>query len=72
MKNASDSIKQAIEIAGGQAALARKCGVAQPTVFAWLKKGFVPPRKVLLVEQITGVSRCRLNPMIYPQEPSNN
>ncbi|WP_387467087.1 helix-turn-helix domain-containing protein [Photorhabdus sp. RM323S] len=29
-------IKTAIEIAGGQSALARACGVSQPAVFRWL------------------------------------
>ncbi|VVC76029.1 hypothetical protein AQUSIP_13300 [Aquicella siphonis] len=59
-------IEEAIEIVGGQTALAKKIGVKQPTVFKWLKKGVIPPRKVLIVEKITGISRFKLNPDIYP------
>lgn len=32
-------IVKAIEKAGGQSALAKKCGVSQPTVNQWLKGG---------------------------------
>jgi len=31
--------KAAIEAAGGQACVARACGVKQPTVFGWTKSG---------------------------------
>lgn len=63
-----NAIRKAIDIAGGQSALARKIGVKQPTIFRWLQKGVIPPRKVLLVEKLTGVSRHSLNPIIYPDE----
>lgn len=68
----TNPVQQAIEIAGGQSALAKKVGVRQPTIFRWLKKGVIPPRKVLIVESITGISRNRLNPIIYPEEVKTN
>ncbi|MHB1222216.1 MAG: Cro/CI family transcriptional regulator [Gammaproteobacteria bacterium] len=67
MKN-NNPVKEAVAILGTQAALAKECGVAQPSIYKWLKKGIVPPRKVLLVEKITGISRYRLNPIIYQQD----
>lgn len=36
MNMVNDHIKTAVEEAGGQAALARACGVSQPAVFRWL------------------------------------
>jgi len=59
-------IHEAVQIAGGQTALAKIVGVKQPTIFKWLKRGVIPPRKVLAVEKATGVSRHKLNPFIYP------
>lgn len=32
-------VAEAIKDAGGQSAVARACGVAQPTVFSWTRKG---------------------------------
>lgn len=65
---AYNPIKEAIRIMGSQKALAKKCGVKQPTIYKWLKKGLVPPKKVLLVENIVGISRTLLNPEIYPSD----
>lgn len=62
----NNSIREAINRAGGQSSLARKVGVKQPSIFRWLKNGCIPPRKVLLVESITGIPRHKLNPAIYP------
>lgn len=65
--NTYNPIQEAISVCGSQVKLAKLCGVAQPTIFKWLKKGFVPPRKVLIVEKITGIPRYKLNPDIYPR-----
>ena len=46
-------LKRAIEIAGSQTALARKCGVARTLVNYWLKAG-VSLRHVNSVERATG------------------
>jgi len=62
---------KAIEIAGGQAALARFCGVSQPSVHKWLKRSQgIPAERVLAVERATGgkISRHELRPDIYPRE----
>lgn len=64
-----DALKSAIDIAGGQAALARLRNVAQPTVWGWLHRiGYVPAEHVLGVEADTGVSRHDLRPDIYPRD----
>jgi len=65
--NKYNPVKEAILIFGSQTALAKECGVAQPTIFKWLKKGIIPPRKVLMLEKITGIPRYKLNPDIYPR-----
>lgn len=64
----TNPIKEAVKICGTQYELARRLGIAQPTIVKWIKKGIVPPRKVLLVEKVTGIPRYRLNPLIYPPE----
>lgn len=61
-------IKRAVELAGGQAALARIVGVTQPTVWAWLRKGEMPAEYVLATERATGISRHALRPDIYPRD----
>lgn len=46
-------IKQAIEIVGGQAALARACGVSQPAVFRWLNGSRVKADYVMSIVKAT-------------------
>ena len=47
----------AINAAGGVAQLARKIGIAQPSVSNWNR---VPAQRVIAVEVATGVSRQQL------------
>ena len=64
-----DALERAIEIAGGQAALARICGVDQPLVWYWLHRaGRVPAEQTLRVEAATGISRHDLRRDIYPEK----
>lgn len=56
-------LQAAIEAAGGVAALARALGIAQPSVSGWTK---VPAERVIAIEELTGVSRDRLRPDLYP------
>lgn len=63
-----EALKAALAKAGSQSALARICGVAQPTVWKWLQTKRLPPLYVLTVEAATGVSRHHLRPDIYPLE----
>lgn len=64
-----EALQDAIRIAGSQVELARICGVTQPSVSLWIKRGKVMPAEfVLKVEAATGVSRHLLRPDIYPVE----
>lgn len=49
-----------------QRRLAEKLDISQQAVQQWVASGVVPPERVLEVEKITGISRNRLNPKIYP------
>ncbi|WP_298376905.1 Cro/CI family transcriptional regulator [uncultured Bradyrhizobium sp.] len=55
-------LEQAIDAAGGVAQLARKIGIAQPSVSNWNR---VPAQRVIAVEAATGVSRKVLRPDLY-------
>src|SRR5206468_9154462 len=59
-------LDEAIRVAGGVGALARKIGIAQPSVSNWLR---VPAERVLSVETATGVSRAILRPDLYAEHP---
>lgn len=61
---------RALEKAGSQSALARICGVTQPTVWGWINAGrkMLPGEYVLSVERATGVSRHDLRPDLYPRD----
>lgn len=64
-----EALRKAVERVGSQAAMARLVGVAQPSVWRWLKRGqALPGRHVLAVEKATGISRHDLNPVFYPHE----
>src|SRR2546425_10355696 len=55
-------LEQAIKAAGGVASLARRMGIAQPSVSAWSR---IPAERVLAVEALTQVSRNILRPDLY-------
>jgi len=52
----------AIRAAGGVGALARKVGIAQPSLSNWNR---VPAERVLAVESLTGIDRTTLRPDLY-------
>ena len=57
-------LNRAIDAAGGIAQLARKIGIAQPSVSNWNR---VPAERVIAVEAATGVSRKQLRPDLYSE-----
>ena len=57
-------LARAIDKAGGVAELARKIGIAQPSVSNWNQ---VPAQRVIAVEAATGVSRRELRPDLYDE-----
>jgi TorA maturation chaperone TorD len=57
-------LNRAIDAAGGIAQLARKMGIAQPSVSNWNR---VPAQRVIAVEAATGVSRKQLRPDLYSE-----
>src|SRR4029450_3689749 len=59
-------LEEAIRVAGGVGALARKIGISQPSVSNWLR---IPAERVLTVEAATGVSRATLRPDLYAEHP---
>src|SRR6266446_10530976 len=59
-------LDEAIRVAGGIGALARKIGISQPSVSNWSR---VPTERVLSVEAATGVSRAILRPDLYAEHP---
>src|SRR5215813_8072992 len=60
-------LDRAIAAAGGVGALARKIGLAQPSVSNWSR---VPAERVLTVEAVTGVSRAELRPDLFGERPA--
>ena len=55
-------LERAIDAAGGVAQLARRIGIAQPSVSNWNR---VPAERVIAVESATGVPRKVLRPDLY-------
>lgn len=62
-------LEEAIRAAGGVSELARRLGIAQPSVSNWER---VPAERVASVEQATGVDRTRLRPDLFAQQPSSD
>jgi len=61
--DADPVIQQAIDKAGGTAPLAAALGIKAPSIYSWRR---VPAERVLDVERITGISRRKLRPDLYP------
>ena len=57
-------LDRAIQVAGGQAELARRIGITQPSVANWSR---VPAERVIAVEAVTGISRLELRPDLYSE-----
>jgi TorA maturation chaperone TorD len=60
-------LAEAIRVAGGVSALARRIGISQPSLSNWSR---VPASRVLAVEAATGVSRSILRPDLYNSPPA--
>lgn len=64
MSAAASSLRRAITGAGGPVVLARAMGgITSQAIGQWF---ICPPRRVLLVERLTGVPRHELRPDLYP------
>jgi DNA-binding transcriptional regulator YdaS (Cro superfamily) len=46
--------------------IARRLNINVSAVSRWFSRGKIPAERVLAVEEISGVSRSRLRPDIYP------
>jgi DNA-binding transcriptional regulator YdaS (Cro superfamily) len=53
-------IEQAVNAVGSQGKLAEQLGVSQQAVQKWVKRGYVPPGRVVEIEALTGVPRAKL------------
>lgn len=53
-------IDRVVQLAGGQAALARVLGVKRQAVQQWVSRGWPPPSRILEIEAQYGVSRFEL------------
>jgi TorA maturation chaperone TorD/DNA-binding transcriptional regulator YdaS (Cro superfamily) len=62
-------LERAISAAGGVVELARKIGIAQPSVSNWNN---VPAQRVIAVEAATGVSREVLRPDLYGERTESD
>jgi TorA maturation chaperone TorD/DNA-binding transcriptional regulator YdaS (Cro superfamily) len=58
-------LTEAITAAGGVSELARRIGIAQPSLSNWSR---IPAERVLQVEAVTGVSRALLRPDLFGVE----
>lgn len=57
------ALKKAIELAGGEKALAAHFNITRQAVEQWT---VCPPFRALELEKLTGVSRHELRPDLYP------
>ena len=60
-------LEEAIRAAGGITELARRIGIAQPSLSKWSR---IPAERVLSVEAATGVARAVLRPDLYGTAPA--
>jgi TorA maturation chaperone TorD len=58
------ALSRAIQLAGGQAELARRIGITQPSVSNWSR---VPAERVIVVEAVTGIPRSQLRPDLFSE-----
>ncbi len=67
------ALKRAVEIAGGQTALAKLLALEQGHIWWWLNKTkAASPKYVLAIEAVTGVSRHDLRPDVFGPAPTQH
>jgi TorA maturation chaperone TorD len=65
------ALERAVELAGGQSALARAIGKSQSHIWHWLKVAKrVPAEAAVAIEKATGVTRQELRPDLYVEGES--
>ncbi|MBN9033714.1 MAG: helix-turn-helix domain-containing protein [Rhizobiales bacterium] len=67
MDNNPSPLDVAIERVGSASELARRIGITAAAVLQWPQ---VPPKRVLAVEEVSGVSRHILRPDLYGPPPT--
>ena len=66
MTSAPSPVEKAISSLGGPTKTATALGINNPSVVMnWRTRGQVPADKVLLVEELTGISRHELRPDVF-------
>lgn len=53
-------IEKAVEVAGGQAELAKLMGVSRQAIQQWVARGYIPRQQCAAMEAQTGVSQAEL------------
>lgn len=61
-------VQQAAARVGSLSELARRLGIKHPALYKWRE---VPPKRVLSLEKISGISRHDIRPDLYPREDSH-
>lgn len=61
------AVTKAANVVGGQAELAKRLNISPQAVNKWIKRGLVPPERVLEVERLTNgaVTRYELRPDVF-------
>ncbi|WP_271273804.1 transcriptional regulator [Aliamphritea hakodatensis] len=64
------ALRQAVEMIGGQTALAEHFGISPQSVQQWVMQDRVPASRVIRIEAITSgqVTRHQLRPDLYPED----
>jgi hypothetical protein len=68
LRDKVEARQAAVQMAGGASEVARSLGLSRQAVHCWTK---VPPRHVLAVEKLSGVSRHYLRPDIFGERAEN-
>ena len=66
--NQTDAIDEAVRRIGGLRATARALGTTRQCVQGWIERGQLPPERVLVLHNLSGVSLTELAPVLYPVE----
>lgn len=64
------AVEEAVRVAGNLRNVAAHLGVTSQAISQWVRYQKVPPKRVLGLEALSGVSRHDLRPDIYGPAPS--
>jgi DNA-binding transcriptional regulator YdaS (Cro superfamily) len=67
LKTKRKNIERAVDLAGGIYKVAESMKISHQAIQQWIYNGHVPPKRIIKLEQLSGVTRHEIDSDLYPE-----